>query len=933
MQPKILFDVLKKNKKEVSGIFAGHGQPVSFVLLFDDNGSYVQVIDKKGKPVEADYSFYKGAVRNALKLIQQVKEKTDFVINWDNDAGNIYLDEHPYLIEQILQTGLLFDDTGNSITLVPGTATIQFRLTENPDKGRITAQTLLLAANEAEVPDFKIVTESYVYTNSSLYTIEALGKNHRIFSLFNTTIVADDLPKLLSLFFTFIQNVQLQYSLFTTVFSKEPITTKTVLIFEKIDEAEALHIRLSQVLPGIEAGFLDEYELECYALVNEMEKIVEVRPLEQTPAYEAREAIYALLQKHIPKQGRKKTAGITEFEDTLIVDKEIAAAFIYNDLPALLGVYNIIGAEKLKTYKISTVKPRLELSLSHGIDFLEGDASLHFNQEKFSLSDALNQYNKNKYIQLSDGTHALVNEAYMQKLQRLFKKKKEKVNISFFDLPLVEELIDEKIGENTPGSPRSFFEGFNALYNQPLKLPKLKASLRPYQQHGFMWLHYLHAHNLGGCLADDMGLGKTLQAICMLAAVYPKQKTPSLIVMPKSLLFNWEKELEKFAPQISFYTYYNTQRNLDDAFKAQVILTTYGTMRSDIEQLKEKGFYYIILDESQNIKNMQAQISKAVMLLQSKHRLALSGTPIENNLGELYSLFRFLNPAMFGSFDNFNQYYLTPVQKNNDKEVTAELRKKIYPFILRRLKKDVLKELPDKIEQVLYVEMSAEQQRFYEQRRQFYKEAIDAQIASKGIQQAQFFVFQALNELRQIASIPESQSNNKISSPKIELLIEQLIDAIANGHKVLVFVNYLNALDLIGEKLDEQGIEYVAMSGSTKNRQQMVDKFQGTNNCKVFLLTLKTGGTGLNLTAADMVFIFDPWWNKAAENQAIDRSHRIGQDKTVLSYKLISRGSIEEKILQLQEKKAEIFNNIISADSASLKAITEDDINFILGNA
>ena len=520
----------------------------------------------------------------------------------------------------------------------------------------------------------------------------------------------------------------------------------------------------------------------------------------------------------------------------------------------------------------------------------------------------------------------------MQKLQRLFKKKKDNVSISFFDLPLIEDLIEEKIREGSFVKSKEIFEGFNNLHQSGVKIPKVNATLRPYQQQGFQWLNYLHQNSLGGCLADDMGLGKTLQTICLLSSIYPKQKKPSLVVMPKSLLFNWEKELEKFAPALTFYTYYSAQRNIEDAMQKQIILTTYSTLRIDIEKLKELDFYYIILDESQNIKNMHAQTSKAVMVMQCNHRLALSGTPIENNLGELYSLFRFLNPTMFGSIESFNQHYLSPIQKNNDKDVTAELRKKIYPFILRRLKKDVLKELPDKIEQVLYVEMSEPQKKLYEQRRMFYKEAIEQQVAMKGIQQAQFFVFQALNELRQIASTPEGFSNGKITSPKIELLMEQLLDAVANNHKVLIFVNFLNALELIGDKLEEQGIDYISMSGTTKNRQQLVERFQNDTDCKVFLLTLKTGGTGLNLTAADMVFIFDPWWNLAAENQAIDRSHRIGQDKTVLSYKLITQGSIEEKILQLQEKKAEIFNSIISADSASLKSISEDDIQFMLGN-
>ncbi|HEY5392449.1 MAG TPA: DEAD/DEAH box helicase, partial [Hanamia sp.] len=404
----------------------------------------------------------------------------------------------------------------------------------------------------------------------------------------------------------------------------------------------------------------------------------------------------------------------------------------------------------------------------------------------------------------------------------------------------------------------------------------------------------------------------------------------SVIVMPKSLLFNWENELKRFAPQLTFYTWYGNNRVMKEACKNNLIFTTYATLRNDIEQWKEEIFLYAILDESQAVKNMNSQAHKAALLLNATHRLALSGTPIENNLSELYALFSFLNPAMFGSAENFNQNYLTPIQKYDDKSATQELKRKIYPFILRRLKKDVLKELPDKIEQTLYVEMSSDQAHYYEQRRLFYKEAIEQQVAMKGIHQSQFFIFQAMNELRQIASIPESQSEGRIHSPKTELLMEQLEDAIANRHKVLVFANYLAAVENIGEELDKRNIDFVTMTGSTRNRQELVERFQNDTECKVFILTLKTGGTGLNLTAADMVFIFDPWWNKAAENQAIDRTHRIGQDKKVMSYKLITINTIEEKILKLQELKSALFENIISTDSTSLKSLSEDDIEFIL---
>jgi SNF2 family DNA or RNA helicase len=868
-------------------------------------------------------------LRSILKSVNGILQRNDFLIDWENPENKVYLHENDYLIEQLLQSKRWLDEKGNTIKPLEGIASMQLVIKKGGDND-ITAAIELKTDGE-ETKAFQFLNETHVFFNGSVAELPSVGRNFMSIRLFNTSLNADDMQKFLSLFFSYTQHITLQYEPYTVSFSQEEIATSPMLIFEKIDADESLLMRVTQVLPGIDANLLSDYELHSFAAVNDLEHSIEVRPIKQESNGDALHQIEKMLDKHVPRVGKKKSVEVLLQDDLFIIPREVAAAFLYKDLPTLLTTFKMMGAEKLKNYKISTVRPRLDLKLGHGIDFLEGEASLHFNNESFSLFDALQQYQKNRYILLSDGTHAIVNESYMQKLQRLFKKKKDNVHVSFFDLPLIEDLIDDKILNSSFSKSKEIFEGFNSLENTVKKLPKVQATLRPYQVQGFQWLSYLHKQGLGGCLADDMGLGKTLQTICLLANIYPEQKKPTLVVMPKSLLFNWEKELEKFAPKLTFYTYYSPQRNLEDALQKQIILTTYSTLRIDIEKLKEESFYYIILDESQNIKNMQAQTSKAVMLMKSDHRLALSGTPIENNLGELYSLFRFLNPSMFGSIEHFNEYYGMPIQKNNDRDVTAELRKKIYPFILRRLKKDVLTELPDKIEQVLYVEMSESQKKLYEQRRRFYKEAIEQQVAMKGIQQAQFFVFQALNELRQIASTPEGFSSGKIASSKIELLMEQLVDAIANNHKVLVFVNFLNALELIGEKLEEQGIEYISMNGSTRNRQQLVERFQNDAGCKVFLLTLKTGGTGLNLTAADMVFIFDPWWNKAAESQAIDRSHRMGQDKTVMSYKLITQGTIEEKILQLQEKKAEIFNSIISADSASLKSISEADIEFMLG--
>ena len=431
-----------------------------------------------------------------------------------------------------------------------------------------------------------------------------------------------------------------------------------------------------------------------------------------------------------------------------------------------------------------------------------------------------------------------------------------------------------------------------------------------------------------------MGLGKTLQTITMLTRVYKANSpspNPSLIIMPRSLLFNWQDELKKFAPQLTYYTYYGQQRDLEEALKQQLILTTYALVRNDIEQFREQQFHYIILDESQNIKNLTSQTTQAVMLLNGEHRLALSGTPIENNLTELYSLYRFLNPAMLGSLDDFNRQYATPIQHNADKEATEALRRKIFPFMLRRLKKDVLKELPDRMEQTLYVEMEADHQRFYEERRQYYQQAIQSSIKTQGLEKSQMMMFQALSELRRIASVPESLSDGAIASPKLPLLCEQIEEVVAGGHKVVIFFNFIAGIELLGDRLTEMGIDYATMTGSTRDRRAVIERFQQDAGCKALLMTLKTGGVGLNLTVADTVYIVEPWWNKAAEEQAINRLHRIGQKAKVMSYALITRDTIEEKIRLLQQQKQDLADSLITGDQAMTKRLTEEDIKYIFG--
>lgn len=935
-QPSIFEKLKKRNKTDV--VPARVRPVIFFKLQFDDNGAYLQVVDKNSKTIDAPHEYYSGATRGVLKTIESIKEKEVFKVNFETSNECIYLAENEYLLWQLKNCHNFVDKKFNPIDILEDTAEIVVHIKEgSPEEetigthdgvNRSLSTDITLKYQNEIFHEIRFISESYVLGKGEIYRVPPVSENFREIHLFKTSFASDHVENYLTLLFTNFDNIAINYKDYKLT-TGEPKQTQSAVIFEKIDSGNMLHMRVSPSLPGFAANFLEDYDITRVAFVNDLEKKIVIHDVVHEEIHSCYSEITRLLKKH--KREIHKDGDFFMESNFFILEEGLAREFIFKELTYLISRYRIYGADKLKLYKIRAVTPRLTLSLSHGIDFLEGDAHLEIEGQLISLFDVLNQIKKNSYISLNDGTHAIVNRDYINRLQRIFKKKDNKVRVSFFDLPIIEDLIDDKIAEDSFTRSREIFLGFNDLRNKKTQYPKINAKLRSYQKQGYKWLEYLHQHSLGGCLADDMGLGKTVQTIALLSKIYPAEEQGSLVVMPKSLLFNWENEIKKFNPGLSFCTYHGPNRDLDQAVTKNLILTTYATIRNDIEKIKEKNFYFIILDESQNIKNIQSQSTKAIMLLQGKRRLALSGTPIENNLGELYSLFRFLNPAMFGSIEEFRRNYLNPIQKEENKEILIELKKKIYPFILRRLKMDVLKELPDKIEQVLYVDMTEEQKEFYEDRRLFYYRAIKMQIAKEGVQKSQFFILQALSELRQIASCPEAKTDNRIISPKREVIMETILDVISNNHKVLVFANFITALDTVAEELEKFNIEYLVMTGATRDRKTLVDRFQNDESAKVLLATLKTGGIGLNLTAADYIFIYDPWWNKAAENQAIDRAHRIGQDKTVFSYKLITKNSIEEKILELQKIKDKLFDSLIASDSSSIKSLREEDVDILLG--
>ena len=902
-------------------------EKIYFMLKIDERGAYVTPVDSNGEMlenIEVDEEA-EDTTSQILTYIKGIKEDS-FFIDWENEYEEAYLNEHPDLIEYLIDNPKLVNEKMEPLKWVKRENTLALIIKEKENSATSLNTELLL---NGSINDFIIINEYLILADNTFYIIDMESNDFHTLKELVGTIDESGLENFLTLTIKYFKNIEIEYKDYKVV-RGEKRTPNPQLVIEKISYDNSLYLQVTLMVSGMHYDFLKGHEIEKVAIVNNMEKKISICEVDISRISEAVEDIVKILAKN-QKNLKVRASYYLDESNLIIMQEKLAKEFIMQDLLQLASKYRVVGTDKLRKYNIKAVKPKVIGKFSHSIDFLEGEIELEIEGEKFSILDVLSSYKKDSYIMLSDGTSALINKKYIEKLERLFKDSdKKKVKLSFFDLPLVEGLIEDKIFSEEMNRTRDFFKGINNIKNYDIEPPKVKAQLREYQEYGYKWLSYLMDNNLGGCLADDMGLGKTLQAISVLTRLHQVKGRKSLVVMPKSLIYNWDGEIKRFSPKLKVGIYYGNFRNRDIIKKNSVILTTYGTIRNDIEIIRDYDFDAVILDESQNIKNVNAQTTKAIMLLNAKHRIALSGTPIENNLSELYSLFRFLNPSMFGTMEEFNNYYAIPIQRENDQEAIEELKKKVYPFILRRIKKEVLKDLPDKIEKTMYIEMNPEQKKLYEERRNYYYNMVHSQIKENGLGKTQFFILQALNELRQITSCPESKSVG-VTSSKREVLINNILDAVENGHKVLVFTNYINSIKNICDDLEKYGIKYLSMSGATKDRQLLVDKFQKDNKYKVFVMTLKTGGVGLNLTAADTIFIYDPWWNKTVENQAIDRAYRLGQDRTVFSYKLILKDTIEEKILQLQESKIKLLDSLISEDSSSLKTLTEKDIEFILG--
>lgn len=602
----------------------------------------------------------------------------------------------------------------------------------------------------------------------------------------------------------------------------------------------------------------------------------------------------------------------------------------------------VVGFDVLKNFRFNTFKPSTRIRINNGVDWFDASVDVVFGDQQVTIAEIKRALtNKQQFVQLNDGSLGILPEEWLKKYALLFRVgegKNDKLRLSKYHLSIIDELYENRDELEVMIRLEEKYErlrGFNRIkeIDPPARLAGI---LRPYQIAGYHWLNYLSEVGWGGILADDMGLGKTVQALSFLQGYREHNgQLKALVVCPTTLMFNWENEIKKFTPELKYLIHHGGDRSRDKTTLEgyNVIITTYGTLRSDIKQLVEIEFDYVVLDESQAIKNPQSKVTKAASLLKARSRLCMSGTPLQNNTFDIYAQMNFLNPGMLGSVEFFRNEFATPIDKFGEQMQKDHLKKLLYPFILRRTKEQVAKDLPEKTETILFCEMEDEQRKIYDAFRNDYRNKILGVISEQGIDKSQLTILQGLMKLRQICDSPAIM-NEQERYPNVSIKLDELSREISENignHKALVFSQYLGMLALIREKLEALDVPYEYFDGGTAalDRERAIRNFQDNDAVRVFLISLKAGGVGLNLTAADYVYIVDPWWNPAVEQQAIDRTHRIGQTKNIFAYRMICKDTIEDKILQLQEKKRLLARDLISDETSFVKKLTREDVEYL----
>ncbi len=813
------------------------------------------------------------------------------------------------------------------------------------------------AAGEAlPEPIFFLGQPCWVLSGQTFFLID-LSPIHRLFQFFDSrgtmTVKLETVPKFLSVDLPILKkrmDVELDEGSapFPIAITEPP---KAVI---RLNEKKSVRAGAN---PQVAAGIPPELELILGFAYGD--QVLQSR--DETAAVESEpytRAISHTGQSVWVKRLWEQEGQLRRFLSNLQPTRTLADRFFFQDEPALDALYylsseqcsdwEVSGWEQLKSYRVASepVKLKAILSLKKDSYKFDFDLQAHTGQgELVPFHQIIEAVFRNKnYLKLSNAEYVRLPVTTLLSVLKAIGAGKETTRPLYQALPIAHVLETYGIDiEADTGFQEFIYKLRNFQELEPLLVPDtFQGSLRQYQKEGYRWLAFLREYGLAGILADDMGLGKTIQTLALLLNHHKngRQRQPSLVVAPTSVVYNWMSEAEKFTPKLSTALFLGRDRSelltklKRDKGKPDVIFTTYGIIRRDYETLKELQFDYLILDEAQNIKNPESVGAKASKSLKALHRIALSGTPVENRVKELWSIFDFLMPDFLGNEREFNDTFEKPIEAGQH-EAGQKLRKIVHPFILRRLKSQVEKELPERTDIISYCEMEDDQATLYREINDECRQKVLGEIASRGIGRSQISVLAALLRLRQVCCDPrllkDRQNEAVPASSKLAALMEMVDEIVDSGHRTLIFSQFVEMLTLVRAKLDEAGYKFEYLDGQTpaKDRLEKVEGFNKDKSIPIFLISLKAGGTGLNLTGADYVIHYDPWWNPAVENQATDRAHRIGQTRHVFNYKLITRRTVEEKIYKLQEKKKELADLVIGGDESVAKELSREDLEFL----
>ena len=762
---------------------------------------------------------------------------------------------------------------------------------------------------------------------------------------YNTTLKVLDLYRK-----NFTNEIKLRKEELSTLFSVVFPKIKKSLKYDKLDQEE-----VEKVIPKeLSVKLYLDYDKNNYVVadIQFCYENIEFNPLKNEEIAVARDVLKEseYLEMFI------KTGFLLDQENSrlILTNDELIYNFLSNEIEEYMRKFEVLATDsfkqkQIKEPKISNVGVKIENNLLEvNFDGLGFDLSeLKEIMEKYRLKKKFHRLKNGEFINLEENETISLFENLQENLDINFKEIEQgEIQLPVFRSLYLDRLLKSSNVKNVikDDNYKNIIEHIdNKNIDENMLLPEnLNATLRTYQETGFKWLKTLDEYNFGGILADDMGLGKTLQLVSVVLSYVEHTKKmpnsiikPSLVICPSSLTLNWFNEIKKFAPTLNVQLINGNalerKNKIQDIPNYNVVIISYDVLKRDIEIYKEKNyeFKYIIADEAQYIKNNNTQNFKAIKEIKAETRYALTGTPIENSLSELWSIFDFVMPGYLFSYRKFKELYETPIVKGEDGYATKKLKMLIEPFILRRIKEEVLTELPDKTITILNNEMEDEQQKIYMSYMTQVKEEIETEISVNGFEKSQIKILSLLMRLRQICCHPGLFIENyKGESSKLNQCVQIVKDAVESGHKILLFSGYTSMFDIIQQELEKENITYYKLTGQTKvaDRIKLVDEFNENPDIKVFLISLKAGGTGLNLIGADMVIHYDPWWNLSAENQATDRTYRIGQKKNVQVYKLITKNSIEEKIYELQQKKAKLIDNMLSTQETFISKLTKDEI-------